>query len=460
MSSPYESSSAAPVRLAEPPETEPPALVSAIPGPESRALAARLAAVERRNVTALDPLPIFWERAVHANLWDVDGNRFVDLTAAFGVANVGHAHPEVVHAISSQASSLLHGMGDVHPPRVKVELLERLAGIYPRGGASEAPSVRTVLSSSGSDAVETALKTAMLATGQAGVIAFEGAYHGLSFGALDCTWREDFRKPFNARLANATYFARFGDLEDVLRVAEEVGDRIGAILVEPVQGRGGERVPPADFLPALRRLCDERGWLLIADEIYTGLGRTGARFACDHAGVVPDLLCVGKGLASGMPLSACMGLEKVFEAWPTSVGEALHTQTFLGHPASCAAALASLDVADRWKLADRSKELGARILKRLRDQLGALSCVQEVRGLGLMIGIECSTSEISLAATQILLERGYVLLPSGDGGRVLSLTPPLSIGENALEAACDAIADCLTTLANKEATHDSPGGAS
>lgn len=424
-----------------------PARKTAIPGPESRALARRLAEVESQNVTALDPVPIFWERANGANLWDVDGNRFVDLTAAFGVANVGHAHPEVVRALSTQAASLLHGMGDVHPPRVKVELLERLATLYPRGDSDVPIRVRSVLSTSGSDAVETAIKTALLATGRAGILAFEGAYHGLSLGALDCTWRSDFREPFEARLPNATRFVPFDDLDAVRRVAADSRDEIGAILVEPVQGRGGERVPRVGFLRGLRAICDEAGWLLIADEIYTGLGRTGAIFACDHEGVIPDLLCVGKGLASGMPLSACMGLERVFEAWPRSQGEALHTQTFLGHPASCAAALASLDVSAREDLPARARKLGSEILERLRDRLSSVSSVREVRGLGLMIGIECRTPEISLGATQQLLEQGYVLLPSGDGGRVLSLTPPLSIGREALLNACDAI---VMSLANAD----------
>ena len=435
--------STAPVAL---PPTLAPALCSPVPGPQSRALAARLAQVESRNVTALDPVPIFWQRAQHANLWDVDGNRYVDLTAAFGVANVGHAHPEVVRAVAEQAETLLHGMGDVHPARVKVELLERLSQIYPRGGGN-APSVRGVLSSSGSDAVETALKTAMLATGRAGVLAFEGAYHGLSFGALDCTWRSDFKDPFAARLPGATRFARYGDLDDVRRVADLQGAPIGAVLIEPIQGRGGERVPPTGFLRDLRTLCDERGWLLIADEIYTGLGRTGARFACDHEGVVPDLLCIGKGLASGMPLSACLGLATCFDAWPRSTGEALHTQTFLGHPASCAAALASLDVSERWQLAARAKGLGLTVLAQLRRGLAGVPSVVEVRGLGLMIGIECARPTIALAATQSLLERGYVLLPSGPGGRVLSLTPPLTIEERALLAACDEIVGCLSTAA-------------
>jgi len=426
--------------------THSPDLCTVVPGPESHALAERLSRVESRNVTALEPVPIFWERAQGANLWDVDGNRFVDLTAAFGVANVGHAHPAVVAAISGQAESLLHGMGDVHPPRVKVELLERLAPLYPRGDRAQAPKVRTVLSSSGSDAVETALKTALLATGRAGVLAFEGAYHGLSFGALDVTWRKDFRDPFLARLPEATHFVPYDDLDAVRRVASEAGSEIGAVIVEPIQGRGGERVPTHGFLRGLREICDEAGWLLIADEIYTGLGRTGDLFACDHEGIVPDLLCVGKGLASGMPLSACMGLEDVFEAWPKSEGEALHTQTFLGHPASCAAALASLDVAARDGLAARAKQLGADVLIRLQETAGSFDSVRDVRGRGLMIGIECIDPSLALAVVDRVLTEGYVLLPSGDGGRVLSLTPPLSIGRDALFAACDAITRALDAL--------------
>jgi 4-aminobutyrate aminotransferase-like enzyme len=424
--------------------TRSPALRTEIPGPRSRALAERLARVESRNVTSLDPVPIFWARAVGANLWDVDDNRFVDLTAAFGVANVGHAHPEVVAAITRQAGSLLHGMGDVHPPEVKVELLEQLVALYPRATADSEPvAARALLSSSGSDAVETALKTALLATGRAGILAFEGAYHGLSIGALDCTWRADFRDPFRARIAGSTRFARYGDLEDVRRIADESGDGIGAVLVEPVQGRGGERVPPKGFLAGLRRICDARGWLLIADEIYTGFGRTGRTFACQHEGVVPDLLCVGKGLASGMPISACLGRREVFDAWPRSSGEALHTQTFLGHPASCAAALASLEIMQRDHLPERSRRLGERALESLGKGLERCEVVSDVRGLGLMIGIECTTQEIALDTTHRLLEAGYVVLPSGDDGRVISLTPPLTIGEAAFAAACEEIVECL-----------------
>jgi 4-aminobutyrate aminotransferase-like enzyme len=411
-----------------------PELRTRVPGPRSRELAARLASVESRNVTCLTPEPIFWARARGANVWDVDGNRYVDLGAAFGVANVGHAHPRVVRAVADQAATLLHGMGDVHPSAVKVELLEALARRFPGGGAA-----RAVLGSSGSDAVEVALKTAALATGRAGVVAFEGAYHGLAHGALDATHREAFR----ARLARATAFARFGDADDVRRAAAACRAPVGAVLVEPIQGRGGERVPAAGFLSALRRLCDEEGWLLVVDEVFTGFGRTGAWFACEHEGVRPDLLCVGKGLASGMPISACVGRAEVMDAWPASRGEALHTQTFLGHPPSCAAALASLAVLEEEKLVARAAELGARALARLRAATSGAASVVDVRGCGLLLGVECAGPEVAQTAVASLLERGVITLPSGDDGRVIALSPPLSIDRDLLDFALDAVAEQL-----------------
>jgi 4-aminobutyrate aminotransferase/(S)-3-amino-2-methylpropionate transaminase len=408
--------------------TLPPELRTAIPGPRSRALAARLARVESRNVTCLAPEPpIFWERASGSNVWDVDGNRFVDLGGGFGVANVGHAHPRVVAALRDQSGQLLHAMGDVHPPAIKLELLEALAARFPGGEPA-----RAVLGSSGSDAVEAALKTALLATGKPGLVAFEGAYHGLSLGALAATHRASFRAPFAALLSERTAFARYGEARDVLRAAGAAPAPVGAVLVEPVQGRGGERVPPAGFLGALRELCDREGWLLIADEVYTGFGRTGRWFACEHAGVVPDLLCVAKGLASGMPISACIGRRAVMDAWPLSTGEALHTQTFLGHPPSCAAALASIAVLAEEKLVERAAEDGARALAWLRAHAAGRPRLREVRGLGLMLGIECDAPATALAACAEALRRGVILLPSGEDGRVLSVTPPLSIGSEAL----------------------------
>ncbi|MBW2272867.1 MAG: aspartate aminotransferase family protein [Deltaproteobacteria bacterium] len=416
-----------------------PDLQTPIPGPRSRELGARLAQVESRNVTCLSPAPIFWERASGANVWDVDGNRYVDLSGAFGVANAGHAHPDVVSALSEQAARLLHGMGDVHPSAVKVALLEALVARYPGG----APA-RAVLGSSGADAVEAAVKTALLRTGYPGIIAFEGAYHGLALGALDLTWRSDFREPFRARLPHSTLFAPYGEVDGLRRLAREAGDPIGAVLFEPIQGRGGERVPPAGTLRGLRELCDEQGWLLIADEVYTGFGRTGRWFACEHEAVVPDLLCVGKGLSSGMPISACLGREEVMDAWPLSTGEALHTQTFLGHPASCAAALASMRVIEKERLVEGAAEKGAAAMALLRKRLANRPAVREIRGRGLMIGIECDTTDRAREACEASLQRGVILLPSGEEGRVLSITPPLSVADELLEHALGLVADCLS----------------
>jgi acetylornithine/succinyldiaminopimelate/putrescine aminotransferase len=318
---------------------------------------------------------------------------------------------------------------------VKVELLEALCARFPGGGPA-----RGVLSSSGSDAVETALKTAALATGRAGVVAFEGGYHGLALGALDATHRSDFRDPFAARLPGATRFARFGDLDDVRTHLDAAADDVGAVLVEPIQGRGGERVPEDGFLAGLRALCNERGVLLVADEIYTGFGRTGRLFACEHEGVVPDLLCLGKGMSSGMPISVCLGRAEVMDAWPRSTGEALHTQTFLGHPASCAAALASIGVLEREGLAERAAGLGRRALAHMTQHVATRDGVVETRGRGLMLGIECESGDVAVAACQRSLEAGFILLPSGEGGRVLSLTPPLCIDGDALLGAIDVLA--------------------
>jgi 4-aminobutyrate aminotransferase/(S)-3-amino-2-methylpropionate transaminase len=417
----------------------PPALATEVPGPRSLELARRLAAVESRNVTCLGPVaPIFWERARGANVWDVDGNRYIDLTAAFGVANTGHAHPRVVSAVAAQAEQLLHGMGDVHPPAVKVELLEALVRRFPGGGPA-----RAVLSSSGSDAVETAIKTANLATGNAGIVAFEGGYHGLGIGALDTTARRDFRDPFSARIAHATAFARYGDASDVLRAARDCSEPVGAVIVEPIQGRGGERIPPDGFLGELRAACDAEGWLLIVDEIFTGFGRTGRWFACEHDRVAPDLICLGKGMSSGMPISACVGRREVMDAWPPSHGEAIHTQTFLGHPPGCAAALAAIGVLEDEKLVERAATSGAAALARLRERLHAGEGIVDVRGRGLILAVECDSHTRAADACTRALANGVIALLSGDDGRVISLTPPLGIEPEILDFAIDIVADAL-----------------
>jgi 4-aminobutyrate aminotransferase / (S)-3-amino-2-methylpropionate transaminase / 5-aminovalerate transaminase len=448
-----------------------PRVVEPPPGPASRALAAELARYESPNVTYLAAdFPVFWVEAAGANVRDADDNLYVDLTAAFAVAGIGHAHPAVVRAIGEQAGRLIHGMGDVHPPEIKVRLLRALAEVTPPG------LTRTVLANSGGEAVEAALKTAAIATGKPRVLAFHGGYHGLTYGALDVSGREDFRRPFAAQLGRNAVFAPYpyayrspfgrdpeqvaaaclAYVEHLLDTPGTASEGIGAILVEPVQGRGGDVVPHGSFLPGLRRICDERGLLLILDEIFTGFGRTGRWFACEHWDVVPDLLVVGKALTGGLPFAACVGTEAAMGAWPRSTGEAIHTSTFLGNPLGCAAALASMQVLREERLVERSASLGAELRTRLEALLAEHPHVGEIRGVGMMIGVELVRDRASrqpapeLAGRAVVgcLRRGVLLLGGGIHGNVLSFSPPFVITEEQVEAALAVLAEVMASVAS------------
>ena len=413
-----------------------PRIVTAVPGPRSRALAQRLAAVENPEVTCLaEPAPIFWSRGAGVNVLDADGNRYVDLLAGFGAAVLGYAHPELTAALAAQAGELQHAMGDVYPAVRKLELLEALVRVLPGGLGG------VILSGSGSDAVESALKTALLATGRPGVVAFEGAYHGLGLGALDATHRDDFRAAFRARLAGKTRFVPWGDA-DAARKAVRESDA-GAILFEPIQGRGGLVFPPAGFVAALREVADETGALLIADEVYTGMGRTGRWLACEHEGVVPDVVALGKGLGGGLPLSACAGRPEVMRAWPASRGEALHTSTHLGNPLVCAAGLAVLRVLESESLVKRADEIGARWLTVLRTRLAGSPHVREVRGRGLLVAVELDDAVFARTVVTRLQHAGWITLGEGADGRTLALTPPLVIAESLLDAAAEQLSELL-----------------
>ena len=401
------------------------------PGPRSRALAERLRSVESRNVTYLsEDFPVFWEEARGANVRDVDGNVYIDFTGAFGVSFAGHGHPRIQQTLEEQSQRLIHGMGDVHPPALKLLLLERLSTLGPW------EETRSVLSSSGSEAMETALKTSELSTGRSGIIAFEGAYHGLTLGSLAVTARPDFRDPFRARLHQGVSFAPYPEtdeeavaaLTEVQRLLSEGG--VGAVVVEPVQGRAGVRIPPPGFLGRLAELTRAEGSLLIFDEIFTGLGRTGVVFEHEREGVLPDLVCIGKALGGGLPLSACLGSREVMDAWPESGGEALHTSTFLGHPLSCATALAFLDVLEEENLAARALDLGDRIVERLSEALSTRTDVKQIRGCGLLIGIElCSQDGEPVVGggavvAEAALRQGLLVLPAGGQGEVVEIAPP------------------------------------
>ena len=405
-----------------------PSLKTRIPGPKSRALGRQLHRYESRNITQVTPhWPIFWQRAAGANVWDVDGNRYIDLTAGFGVASVGHNNPRVVAAIQAQAKQLMHAMGDVHPNELKLTLARELVELtFGRWSCSKA---RVIFANSGAEAVEAALKTAAIRTKRPGVIAFEGAYHGLTYGALDATWRADFRKPFSKQLGRFTTHVPYGTLPSLPKLISHYG----AVIVEPIQGRGGIVVPHDDFLPALRRFCDKHVLVLIFDEIYTGFCRTGRWFACEHWGVVPDLICVGKGMTGGFPMSACIGRAKVMDSWPESQGEAIHTSTFLGNPLGCAASLATIAEMKRLKLDARSRELGG-WLSTLLTRIG------KVRGKGLMLGLEVDDAP---HLCELLLQRGIIAIPEGNRSDVVGFTPPLVITKRQLDYCVEALTSVL-----------------
>ncbi len=420
-----------------------------IPGPRTRELTPRLQAFESRNVTFIDErIPIFWESAAGASVTDVDGNRYIDLTAAFGVANTGHSNPYVAAAIHDQAVRLMHAMGDVHPTEVKVQLLEKLAAIAP-GDLS-----KTFLASTGAEAIEAALKTAMLATGKSAFAAYRGAYHGLSLGTLEISGIEKFRTPFAGVLPQHTLFLDYpranplaGDegaaaALDEARAALSARSDLAAVIIEPLQARGGCIVPPKGYLTGLRRLCSELGILLIFDEIYTGFGRTGTLFACQYEDVVPDIICVGKALANGFPISATIARPDIMDVWPVSPGEALHTSTYLGNPMGCAAALANIGEIERADLPARARQLGAELGSRLLS-LRAEGKALDVRGRGLMWGLELADGSVAERAVKDALRAGVILLQAGPQGNVLSITPPLVITQRQLFRAVDILSEIL-----------------
>lgn len=434
-----------------------------------------LAEYESRNITYIDPdgsWPVVWERAAGVHVWDAEGRRYLDLTAAFGVAAAGHANPRVVNAGQMQMRRLLHAMGDVHPHALKGELarvlsritFERWTDAADKTGAPHSSSTgKTIFCNSGFEAVEAALKTAILATGKPGIIAFEGGYHGLGYGALNATHREHFRRPFDRQLGRFGHFVPFpsqagapGKTDAVLNKLAQLLKReeIGAVIVEPIQARGGINVPADDFLPRLAKLSSAHGALLILDEIYTGFGRTGRWFACEHSGVIPDIICLGKALTGGFPLAACVGNAELMDrAWPPSSGEAIHTSTFLGHPVGCAMALANIREIHAKRLVEGSAKLGTRLRELLGEAVSDIAIPQcRIRGRGLMAGVALAdekgapATEQSLQVIKEMLHRGFILLPEGECSSVISFTPPLTITERQLAGAVKSLRDTIQRL--------------
>ncbi len=405
---------------------EHPHIVTPPPGEKTKAWIERMKKVEAPNITYRDnEFPVFIKSAFMNNVWDVDGNRYVDLTSFFGVTLLGHRHPEIQKAI--QSASIYHGMGDVHPTPHKVELLEKINKLI--GG-----NYMGIFAQSGSEAVETCLKTQLLYTKKPGIIVFEGAYHGLGLGALNLTSRKFFKEGLEVYLSIPVYELPFpGDNNKsyhVLELAENLlkKQKIGLIFLEPIQGRGGVRIFPDFFLREIRFLAGKYNALLGFDEIFTGVFRTGFFSYAQSKGVAFDLITFGKGLSSQFPLSVCMGKKHIMEkAWPESNGEAKHTYTFLGHPLFSLVALKVIETVEKQQIDTKIQTKGKEYLKTLL-QLKMHPSVLDVRGRGFMIGIEFKHNVFPLVKK--LLQHGYITLPAGKDGRVLEIIPPSCIEDD------------------------------
>jgi LysW-gamma-L-lysine/LysW-L-ornithine aminotransferase len=363
-------------------------------------------------------------RGKGAHLWDADGKQYIDCAAGHGVANLGHAHPRVVQAVSNQVGTLTTLAGSF-PNDQRAEFQERLTAFLPEGFD------RVFLCNSGAESIEGALKFARLTTGRPGIVAAQRGFHGRTMGALACTWDKKYREPFEP-LIGAVQHAPYGKLDGF---AELVGDDTACVIVEVVQGEGGVRLATPEFLRGLRALCDERGALLILDEVQSGFGRTGRRFAFEHYGIVPDILTMGKAIGGGLAMGAIGLGPGVCEL---KVGH--HGSTFGGNPLACAAGNATLRTLVEDRLVERAEELG----QWFRTALGEIDSAQvrEVRGLGLMVALDlrCRVAPV-LAALQ---ERGIIALPAGP--TVLRFLPPLIIEKEDLEHVVKAVGEVLAEL--------------
>lgn len=442
------------------------------PGPASRRLAARAARVEPAPVTGTldgEP-PIAWAAARGANVVDVDGNVYVDLTGGFGAALVGHRNPRVVASVERAAGRLLHALGDAAPHPGRVALAETLSSQGP------IPGGRVFFAASGAEAVDLALKTAHAATGRPGVVAFHGGYHGTGLGALRATGRPAFRAPFEGVLAPATLRVDFPDrYRSPLRVApsqcgpaaldaalaavdawtaDPARPRLGAWVVEPVLGREGVIVPPRGYLAALGRAARERGILVVADEILTGGGRTGRMWASGP--LRPDLVTVGKGITGGLPIAALVGRPDLMAVWEAP-GEARHTTTFLAHPLAVAGARAALAEIERRDLPARARAIGRRLGAGLRRLARRHAAIGDTRGTGGMWAVDVVADRASVAPDAAtaralagaLAHRGYLALPGGPDGNVLVLTPPLVVTDRQLDGFLAALDASLGERAGK-----------
>ncbi|MCW2244023.1 4-aminobutyrate--2-oxoglutarate transaminase [Azospirillum canadense] len=418
---------------------------------------------DRRNAAVprglANAMPVYVDRAENAEMWDVEGNRFIDFAGGIAVLNTGHRHPKIVEAVKAQLDRFTHTCAMVTPYESFVALAERLNALVP----GSTPK-KTAFFTTGAEAVENAVKIARAHTGRPGVIAFTGAFHGRTLLAMALTGKVVPYKvgfgPFPAEVYHAPFPNAYRGIsvQDSLKALETLfksdvdATRVAAIIVEPVQGEGGFNIAPPEFLQALRSICDQNGILLIIDEIQTGFARTGKMFAIEHSGVEPDLMTMAKSLAGGFPLSAVTGKAEIMDApIPGGIGG-----TYAGNPLATTAALAVLDVIEEEKLIERSQQLGERIAGRFRTmaQRNTLSVIGDVRNLGAMIAMELvkdrGTKEPAPELTKALVakaaEKGLVLLSCGTYGNVIRILVPLTASDALVDEGLDIIERSLEEL--------------
>jgi 4-aminobutyrate aminotransferase len=426
------------------------------PGPKAQALLVRDQRVMSPSYTRIYPLVV--ERASGAVVQDVDGNLYLDFTAGIAVTSTGHCHPYVTAAIKDQADKLLHMSGTDFYYEPEIALAERLAELAPGPGPK-----RVFFTNSGAESLEAALKLARWHTGRPRAIAFLGAFHGRTYGAMSLSGSKLTHRRGFAPLVPEIHHAPFPrdclgcpsaeecqcvrQIEETLLKRIAPPDEVAAIFVEPIQGEGGYYVPPAGFLPALRELCDRYGILLVADEVQTGMGRTGKMFAVEHWNVVPDIICLAKGIASGLPLGAMIARAEIMD-WPSGS----HASTFGGNPVSCRAALATIDLLENG-LIDNAAERGRQLregLLRLQSRFPQL--ISRVRGLGLMVAHDVlREGELSTALrdeiVQLAFRRGLLLLGCGDAA--VRFCPPLCITAEQVQIALNILADVFQEVTTR-----------
>ena len=364
------------------------------------------------------------EKGAGATLWDINGKKYVDCMGGYGVSIVGYCHPKVVEAVQKQVKKLITCHGSLYN-ETRADLLERLVKISPRGLDN------IYLCNSGAEAVECAIKLARKYTGKDEIIAFTGSYHGKTLGALSATWNPKYREPFEP-LVPCFKFVPFGKVD---KVEQALTEKTAAIFVEPIQGESGIHVSPDGFLEALRKLCSEREILLIFDEVQSGLGRTGKMWASEYWGVIPDVMCVAKGIAGGVPMGVTIATTDIMSSLKT--GD--QTSTFGGNPLACAAACATIDVILEEKLVNRAAIIGGYFKKQLSQLQERFKIVREVRGLGLMLGMELrfDVQDILLKA----VSQGVILLYAGK--TVLRFLPPLVIEESQIDTVIKVLENIL-----------------